>query len=207
MTSPPSALIVDDDPGALRLLQMILQEMGFAVRATDQPRLALRHVEDEPPDLLITDLRMPEMSGVDLLRAARRLRPDLCCLVVTGFATDDAIAEVFRAGAHDLLVKPVHLEEVQVRIRNAAELVHLRREVQRLRAAPPVTVEEPAPPAAPRALELAELPAVPGSAAPVDVSSQSEALSRLERLAALFREGAITASEFEGKRANLLDRI
>ena len=208
MTSSLSVLIVDDDPGALHLLQAILQDAGFVVRTVDRPAVALRLVETEPPDLLITDLRMPEMGGVELVRAAHDLRPDLCCLVITGFATDEAIAEAFRAGAQDLLLKPINLEEVRARVRNAAEVVLLRREVLALRAAQGAA---PSPEsdrgAIPRARELATLPSLPGSAAPVAAGGRDELFNRLERLAGLFRQGVITPAEFEEKKRALLARI
>ncbi|HYL80825.1 MAG TPA: response regulator, partial [Candidatus Acidoferrum sp.] len=208
MTSGLSVLIVDDDPGALHLLQAILQDAGFVVRTADRPGRALRLVEEAPPDLLITDLRMPEMSGVELLQAAQALRPDLCCLVITGFATDQAIAEAFRAGARDLLLKPIHLEEVQARVRNAAEVVQLRREVRLLReACERASSAGPRPEVNSRARELTNLPALPGSAAPVAAGGRDAVFTRLERLAGLFRQGVITPAEYEEKKRGLLTRI
>ncbi len=204
-----SVLIVDDDPGSLHLLQAILRDAGFIVRMTTSPKGALHEMEEHPPDLLLTDLRMPEMSGLDLLRAARRHRPDLCCLVITGFATDEATAEAFRAGAQDLLLKPINVEEVRARVLHAAEVVLLRREVQGLRRDPaPPPCGESAPPETPfRARELSDLPALPGSAAPIEVGNRDEIFHRLERLGSLFRQGVITAGDFEEKKRALLGRI
>lgn len=208
MTSGLSVLIVDDDPAALHLLQAILRDVGFVVRTVDRPTRALRLVEEEPPDLLITDLRMPEMSGVELLREAQRLRPDLCCLIVTAFATDEAVTEAFRAGARDLWLKPINLEEVRARVRNAAEIVQLRREVRALREAQGrAGAPDPEHGAPPRSRELTDLPALPGSAAPVGGGGRDENFHRLERLASLFRQGAITASEYEEKKRAILARI
>lgn len=203
-----SVLIVDDDPGSLRILQAILHDAGFAVRTTASPRAALRELKSHPPDLLLTDLRMPEMSGLDLLRAALRLKPDLCCLVVTAFATDEAISDIFRAGAYDLLSKPINAEETRARLAHAAEIVRLRREAQPLRAptAPPRR-GSPEGTTPSRARELSELPALPGSAAPLDMGGRDEVFRRLERLASLLRQGVITVAEFEEKKRALLARI
>jgi len=208
MTSDLSVLIVDDDPTSLQLLKAILEDTGLRVTTMDRPTAALRRVEAQPPDLLITDLRMPEMNGLDLVRAVRRLDRDICCLVITGFASDEATAEAYQAGATDLLLKPINVPEVQTRVRNAAELVRLRREVKALRAALGESRSGAATGRAnARTQELAELPALPGSAAPLEVVGRDEILHRLERIESLYRQGILTATEYEEKKRSLLDRL
>lgn len=200
-----TVLIVDDDPVSLHVLRATLEEVGFRVSAADRPSAALRHLESETPDLLITDLLMPEMNGLELVKVVRARAPETCCLVITGFATNETTVEAFRAGARDLLLKPINVEEVQTRVLNTAELIQLRKEVQTLRA---TRDARPAPPpeAAPRARELTSLPALPGSAAPVE-HAREDALQRLERLGALYRQGLISAAEFEEKKHSLLSRL
>jgi DNA-binding NtrC family response regulator len=207
MTPGLSILIVDDDPGSLHLLETILKDLGFLVRTAQSPLAALRQVEEHPPDLLLTDLRMPDMNGVDLIRAALRLRPDLCCLLISAFITDDAATEAFRTGAHDLLAKPINLEEVRARILHASEIVCLRREVRHLRARTALVPSGDSSSALPvHAEELATLPALPGSSAPVGGAGTGIA-HRFERLASLLRQGLITPNEFEEKKGALLSRI
>lgn len=207
---PPtlSVLVVDDDPVSVRILADILQGEGFAVRTTSSSLAALRGLQEYPPDLLLTDLRMPEMNGLDLIRAARRAWPDLCCLLISAFVTDDTVAEAFRAGVHDLLQKPINLGEVRARALHAAEVVLLRREVLHLRAltavAPPGESARVMPS---RANELANLPSLPGSAAPLEHGRRYEVTYRLERIAALHRQGLITQGEFDEKKRALLHRI
>lgn len=203
-----SVLIVDDDPNCLHMLQAILEEAGFRVTTADRPRTALHQVETRPPDILVTDLRMPEMGGLDLVRAVRAVADEVYCLVVTGFASDEVTTEAYAAGARDLLTKPINVAEVQARVENGAELVRLRREVRALRdvrTAGQTSGPKAAAPA--RARELADLPALPGSAAPVEVSARDETLHRLERLGALYRQGLIDAAEFEEKKRTLLARV
>lgn len=208
MTTALSVLVADDDPVSVRMLAEILQGEGFAVRTTSSPLAALRDLHECPPDLLLTDLRMPEMNGLDLIRAARRARPDLCCLLISAFVTDETTAEAFRAGAHDLLQKPINLEEVRARALHAAEVVQLRREVQHLRALTAVPPPGGSPRVMPaRAKELADLPALPGSAAPLEHGGRDEVFYRLERLASLLRQGLITQVEFDERKRALLDRI
>ena len=208
MSTGFSAVLVDDDPGSLQILRMLVEQLGGRPAALDRPRLALERVECEPPELLITDLRMPEMSGLELLRAVRARLPELCCLMITGFATDDSVAEAYEAGAYDLLLKPIHLIEAQTRIKNAVEAVRLRREVRALRAMllqPPAAEERT--PMATRAQELAELPALPGLAAPVRLCRREEIAARLERLGQLLHQGYLTAAEFEEKKRALLQQL
>jgi DNA-binding NtrC family response regulator len=201
-------LIVDDDPSCLQLLQAILEEIGFAVTTADRPRAALQQTEAQPPDLLITDLRMPDMNGLELVRAVRRGAPEVCCVVITGFASDEIIAEAYQAGVSDLLLKPINVPEVQARVRNAAELVQLRREVRALRALRVIgRVEDVGSPSAPRARELSDLPVLPGSAGPLEGAGRDDVIHRLERLGALHRQGIITTSEFEEKKRLLLARL
>jgi DNA-binding NtrC family response regulator len=208
MASGLTVLIVDDDPSCLQLLQAILEEVGFAVTTADRPRAALQQTEAQPPDLLITDLRMPDMNGLELVRAVRRGAPEVCCVVITGFASDEIIAEAYQAGVSDLLLKPINVPEVQARVRNAAELVQLRREVRALRALRVIDrVEDVGSPSAPRARELSDLPVLPGSAGPVDGAGRDDVIHRLERLGALHRQGIITTSEFEEKKRLLLARL
>jgi two-component system, NtrC family, response regulator HydG len=208
MASGLTVLIVDDDPSCLQLLQAILEEVGFAVTTADRPRAALQQTEAQPPDLLITDLRMPDMNGLELVRAVRRGAPEVCCVVITGFASDEIIAEAYQAGVSDLLLKPINVPEVQARVRNAAELVQLRREVRALRALRVIDrVEDVGSPSAPRARELSDLPVLPGSAGPVDGAGRDDVIHRLELLGALHRQGIITTFEFEEKKRLLLARL
>ena len=193
-----SVMLVDDDPASLALLRGILELMGFQVTALERPGEALRRLAEGPVDLLITDLRMPEMSGIELLRAARTTQPELCVLVITGFASEETTAEAFEAGAWDFLLKPINLAEVQARIGHAAEVVLLRQEVQALRKpAPPIRFAPAGDPAAPRARELADLPALPGSAAPMDLAGREESLRRPDRLVEKYRQGGTPAAEDE----------
>jgi DNA-binding NtrC family response regulator len=198
-----SILIVDDDPGALRLLETILTGARYRTRTAGGPLEALRLVAAEPPDLLITDLRMPDMSGVELLRAVQTRLPGLCCLIITGFASDEAVEEAFAAGAQDILAKPVHVTEVLARVERAAELVRLRQEVRRLRAT--ATGSEGPAGAVARARELGALVALPGRAPPPILTFREEIAQRLEVLTALHRYGGLSPTELEEKRRAILD--
>jgi FixJ family two-component response regulator len=223
-------LIVDDDPEMCRLLEEALRGAGHAVSCFQDPRAALAHLDGEAVDLLITDLRMPFVDGLTLMCEARRRHPDLLSIVVTGYATLETAIEALRAGAYDLLMKPLNLEEVRTAVRNAAERVHLARENRRLvgqlaaslselealqafrgmiggRGGRPARGGKAA--EAPDAAELALLPSLPGAASPPEVRrrERGEIFDQLERLGGLRRAGVITEDEFQRKKQKLLERI
>ena len=208
MTEPATVLLVDDDPISLHLVRDLLEEAGFRVRITTSPAGALRAIEEQPPDLLLADLRMPEMSGLDLLRAAQQLVPGLCGIIITAFATEETTREVFQTGAQDLISKPVNEEEIKARLSHAAEVVRLRREVRSLRAAAEAAsaVSVPAVRLG-RAQELTQLPALPGSGVLLEIGTREDLYQRLERLASLFRQGLVSLLEFEEKKRTLLAEL
>ena len=227
---PFRILVVDDDPEMCQLLEEALRGAGHAVTCFQDPRAALAHLDGEAAELLVTDLRMPFLDGLSLMREARHRHPDLLSIVVTGYATLETAVEALRAGAYDLLMKPLNLEEVRTAVRNAAERVHLARENHRLMgqlAASLGELEElqslrgmierrgghlsrgGRSAEAPDAGELALLPSLPGAASPPEVRrrERGEVFDQLERLGGLRRASVITEDEFQRKKQKLLERI
>jgi DNA-binding NtrC family response regulator len=102
----PRVLIVDDDE---MVLESIHELIGgeYEAAATGSPREALRLINDRPFDVLITDVMMEEMNGIELIRAARTIRPVLVAIVVTGYGTKKVAIEAVREGAYDFLEKPL----------------------------------------------------------------------------------------------------
>ncbi len=128
-------LLVDDEANMLRTLQRILERSGYAVRAAASAEEALKLLGESIPDLMITDLKMPGMSGVELLQAAREKSPTLPVLVLTGHATVDTAVAAMKGGAFDYLLKPCNPDELLVTIERALEVRSLRSEVTHLRRA------------------------------------------------------------------------
>ena len=118
MTSktPVRVLLVDDDPDMLQLLEEIIQE-GFRdevqIRTTSDPKEARRRLESEIVDLLVTDLEMPEISGLELLRCAKRKNAWTQVLLVTGHSNLDALTNAMDLGASDYLTKPIDQDELE----------------------------------------------------------------------------------------------
>lgn len=101
-----SILIVDDDIEMLGVLHAFLEEKGFTVSGSLSANKAMELLRYESFDLLIADLYMPEMDGIDLLQAAFRIDPDLVGIIMTGYGSVETAVEAMKAGAFDYLLKP-----------------------------------------------------------------------------------------------------
>ena len=110
MTGAGHLLLVDDDEAALRLLAEVLEREAYAVELAQSVAAAKAKLAEGAFDAIVTDLRMPEASGLDLVTYARQLDPDAVLLVLTAFGDAAAAAEAIRAGAHDLINKPFDIE-------------------------------------------------------------------------------------------------
>jgi len=128
-----SILVVDDDPAMRHLLSVILADHGWEARAVASAPDALREIEARDPDLVLTDVRMPGMDGLALLKEIQRLRPDLTVIVMSAYGAQDAAIAAMKAGAYDYLSKPFKRDEVVLVIRKAEERERLARENRRLR--------------------------------------------------------------------------
>ncbi len=127
-------LVVDDDRRMRELVGKVLTREGYAVRALPRAQDVLQALEEAPPDLVISDIRMPEMDGMTLLQEVRRLSPDTSVILMTAFGSIDSAVQAIKAGAYDYLAKPFKMDEIIVVVRRAMEERRLRAEVQALRA-------------------------------------------------------------------------
>jgi DNA-binding NtrC family response regulator len=127
-------LIVDDEPSIGEFLTMVLGKEGYRVRAVTTGKQALQILEEEAFPVMLTDLRMPEMTGLELVREARRRHPDLGVIVMTAFASLESAVEAMRLGASDYITKPFQVDEVRLVVEKAMDSLHLRRENRKLKA-------------------------------------------------------------------------
>lgn len=127
-------LLVDDEPGLSAYLEEVVREEGFRARKVQSATEALTALEEEAFQLIITDLRMPEMDGLELLRRIRERDPQIGVIVMTAFASLETAVEALRLGAMDYITKPLHVQEIQVVLRKAIESLELKRENRRLKA-------------------------------------------------------------------------
>lgn len=121
-------LIVDDELGMRQFLTHLFQRDGHSVRVAENGRQAMEQLRLEPVDLLISDIRMPDMGGVDLLREARTLLPDLEVIMMTAFANVDTAREAFLLGAYDFVQKPFDNDLLRETVARALEKISLIKE-------------------------------------------------------------------------------
>jgi DNA-binding NtrC family response regulator len=119
--NPLRVLLVDDDPSILLVLKEILEREfpgEFIVKSATDPVMARWHLNSEIFDLLITDLKMPGISGLELLRSAKRSNVWTQVMVVTGHSNVQALMDAMDLGANDYLLKPLKVEELEEAITN-----------------------------------------------------------------------------------------
>jgi two-component system, NtrC family, response regulator PilR len=121
-------LVVDDERSMRELLSIVLRREGYDVTLAENGRRAIELLERGRFDLLVSDIKMPDMTGVDVLRAAKRIDSDILGIMITAFASADTAIEAMRLGAHDYLSKPFDVDELKMKVRNALEQRHLRQE-------------------------------------------------------------------------------
>jgi DNA-binding NtrC family response regulator len=148
MASPPSTinhvpvprgparaviLVVDDDAAMCEFLKEELEREGFAVEVANGGRAGLERVKRGGVDLVVSDVRMPDLDGLDLLREVRALDPSLHVIIITGFGSIDTAIRAVKLGAYDFLVKPFEIDRLLPTIDKALAERALRSEVVRLR--------------------------------------------------------------------------
>lgn len=116
-----TALVVDDKRNMRVLLRSVMTDLGFETFDAGSGEEALRLFESRPCDLVITDLAMPGMSGIDLLKAVKNRNADTAVIVITAYGTIQTAVEAMRLGALDFLAKPFKLEEIEARARRVIE--------------------------------------------------------------------------------------
>ena len=115
----PHLLVIDDDAVTRELLTEVLQDEGYRVAACDSGRRALQRAADERFDLAVTDVRMPEMDGIELTRALKACCPGIQVIVMTAFGSVETAVEAIRHGAFDYVSKPMNLDEIKSTVRRA----------------------------------------------------------------------------------------
>jgi DNA-binding NtrC family response regulator len=126
-------LIVDDEPDMLENCSRILSRQGYACLTAENGRAALAILERERPDLLLTDLKMPEMDGMALLQHAHEVDPALPVIMITGFASIESAVAAVREGAFDYLPKSFSLDQLRVAVERALRHRGLQIENRNLR--------------------------------------------------------------------------
>ena len=129
-------VLVDDDPGLSEVILMLLEREGYAVRRAGTRKEALGLVEGGPCDLVITDLKLPDGTGLDVIAGVRARRPRLPIIMITSYSSMESAIEALRAGASDYVVKPFDNDDF---LRAITRALNERRMV---RGARPLAIEE-----------------------------------------------------------------
>jgi two-component system NtrC family response regulator len=135
VASPFRVLVVDDEPAQLELVGGFLAKRGFEVSLASDGRAALARFGREPFDLVLTDQKMPGLSGLELLEAVRAQSPDTPVIVMTAYGTIETAVAAIKAGAADYLTKPLNLDELLHRVQQVRERQRLLTENRELREA------------------------------------------------------------------------
>ena len=114
-------LIVDDEQSYRQLLTLVFETDGHNIRTAKNGREALEMLQAGPAEVIITDVRMPDMNGIELLREAREVYPDIGVILMTAFATVETAREAFKLGADDFIQKPFDVEELKIIVKKAFE--------------------------------------------------------------------------------------
>ncbi len=109
---PFTVMIVEDDPSTRRLYRFLLANSGYIVVEAEDGRSALEHFSRQPCDIIITDLNMPRMDGLDLVRAIRAQSTETYIIMVTAFGTLDVEKEAFKVGINEYFTKPFDFDEI-----------------------------------------------------------------------------------------------
>src|SRR4029453_16039782 len=125
---PARILVVDDERSMRELLAIVLRREGYEVLLADSGRAAIDALEQESVDILISDIKMPDLRGVDVLRAAKRIDQDILGIMITAFASTDTAVEAMRLGACDYLSKPFDVDLLKMKVREKVDNRQLRQE-------------------------------------------------------------------------------
>jgi two-component system response regulator PilR (NtrC family) len=124
----PRILIVDDEPSMREMLQIVLRRDGYDVLVAENGRAAVACLQRERIELLLSDIRMPDISGVEVLRAAKDINKDIVAFMMTAFASTDTAVEAMRLGAVDYFTKPFSMDELRLKVRQHLEASRLKQE-------------------------------------------------------------------------------
>ncbi len=129
MSNPKRILVVDDDETHRLMLRATLESEGYTIHEADDGMTAVEAVKKEFYDLILMDIRMAHMSGIDALREIKRISPGIPALIMTAFASIETAVEAVKSGAYDYITKPLDIEKLKRSIASELEHSDLRQEV------------------------------------------------------------------------------
>ena len=135
MSENAHILVIDDEKNYLLVLQTLLEDAGYTVTAINDPVTALTFLQESEVDVVVTDMKMPHVSGVEILMQVKKQLPHIPVLIMTAFGTIESAVETMKYGAFDYITKPFSNDELLLSIHNAVELSHAHRQYRLLQEA------------------------------------------------------------------------
>ncbi len=126
-------LVVDDERSMREILHIFLKNEGYTVTLADNGESAVEAVKRDIFDLIITDMNMPKLSGLELLRNVKKITPDTIVVVITAFGTTESAVEAMKQGAYDYIQKPFQMDDIRLVVKNALEKQRLQKDVSILK--------------------------------------------------------------------------
>ena len=126
------SLVIVDDEEAIREWLTAKLEPSYHINTFSSARPAIEAVKKSPPDLLLLDIGLPDMSGIEALRAIKEIHPEIPVIMITAFREITNAISAMKLDAYDFVLKPLNIDTLEISIRNALETIRLRKEVQSL---------------------------------------------------------------------------
>jgi DNA-binding NtrC family response regulator len=114
-------LIIDDEKTQREILSGFLKKLGYKVEKASSGKEGIQIAENKAVDLVLTDFKMPDMNGIEVLEGIKKLNPEIAVIIITAFGTIEKSVEAMRKGAEDYLIKPINLDELEMLIKKALE--------------------------------------------------------------------------------------
>ena len=130
---PGNLLIVDDEPQIIQVVKGILQDEGFEVTTAPDGETALKLAAAEPPDLVLLDINLPGLDGLEVLSELKKRQPMLPVIMISAYGSVENAVKATRLGAYDFIEKPPNADKIILSVRNGLELARLAEENRRLR--------------------------------------------------------------------------
>ena len=133
-----TVLLVDDDSVMRKFVGRYLEEWGYEVVTADDGDVAIEKIKNNMFDLIITDLIMARVDGLDVLKAAKKIDPQAMVIVLTGYASIDTAVEALRLKADDYVIKPCKEEELELKVGKCMEIINNNRKINQLKKFLPI---------------------------------------------------------------------
>ncbi len=210
-------LIAEDEENIGDLLLELLQSEDREITVVTNGLDAIRKLKEHPYDLLITDLMMPKVDGMEVIRRAKKLYPDILVIIITGYASLETAIQAVKEGAYDYLRKPFRLDELKISVDNACEKIYLIREnrllLEKIKKVQSEDKEDRESTSHPSGRGGGTLPSlygldwIPPDSYKVPSITPAAALTELERLGKLLQQGLISEEEFQTLKKRLIGAL